>query len=177
MLMVSNRLRMLGGHREMHRSIFFVPFAINDSVKFSLSVGDATLNRGWAWLWAINSASFNKLGAQFVFSPSITIAELQPGRQSLQKGKTQPDLEHFLSKIVQHSRLGPKERESLFLVFTPTKFYRKIKFSELHFNYSLSGSHHSLPFGQNREVRIPTAKLGSGLPRATGQLVKGTAQH
>ena len=48
-------------------------------------------------------------------------------------------------------------RESLFLVFAPTKFHRKIEFPKLHFVYSLSGSHHqettnsTLHIGQNRE--------------------------
>jgi len=93
----------------MHRSVIFAPFARIDSVNCSLSDGEAAFSWAWAWLHTISWASLNMFWDQFMFFrlPRLQHCSLKDN----QKEKMQPYLEHSLSRIVQHSRLGPEQRD------------------------------------------------------------------
>ena len=79
-----------------------------DPVNSSRSDGEAAFSWVWAWLHWV---SLNKFWDQFMFFllPRLQHCSLKDNR--CKNDKMQPDLDHFLSKIDQHSRLGPKERD------------------------------------------------------------------
>ena len=51
---------------ELHRSVFFAPFASIDPVICSLSDGEAAFSWAWAWLHTISWTSPNKFWDQFI---------------------------------------------------------------------------------------------------------------
>jgi hypothetical protein len=95
---------------ELHRSIFFAPFARIDPVNSSFSDGDA-FSWAWAWLHTISWASLNMFWDQIMFFRLPRLQHCSLKDNHYKKEKIQPDLEHSLSRIVQHSRLGPEQRD------------------------------------------------------------------